>query len=96
MRRYELIGLILDQLQVVLFEARLKAYSLRATSHTRLKARDHCILKLLLVKKTKTVQVHSTLQGEGRLGPNFFLSWMKKSTWSPTQQIINNVSWYVV
>ena len=65
MRRYKLIGLMLDHLEVVLFEVRLGAYSLRTTSHTRLKAHDHFTFKLLLVEKTETVQVHFTLQGEG-------------------------------
>ena len=37
--------------------------SLRATSHTRLKACDHCIRPL--VKKAETVQVHFTLEGKG-------------------------------
>ena len=41
-------------------------HELGATSHMRLTARDHCILRSLVGrKKGKTIQVHVLLVGEG-------------------------------
>jgi hypothetical protein len=50
---------------------------------------------LSLIKKAETVQVHFTLGGEGPKGPKK-LSWVKKCTWIPTWQIVNNVSCFMV
>ena len=38
---------------------------IRATSHTRLKAHDHCNLRVLIGREAETVQVHVTHEGEG-------------------------------
>ena len=37
----------------------------RVTSHTKLKACDHCILKSLINQKAESIQVHFTLEHEG-------------------------------
>ena len=41
------------------------ARTLRATSHTRLKARDHCNLRALIGRRAYTTQIHFTHEGEG-------------------------------
>ena len=53
-----------------------------ATSHTRLKARDYCTSKFVIVQKAETVKVHFTLEGEGLRAHNL-LSQMKSlhPTW---------------
>ena len=38
---------------------------IRATSYTRLKARDHCALRCLVGQKAETIYFHFTLEGEG-------------------------------
>ena len=48
-----------------LLSGKLTSVLFRATSHTRLKANDHCILILSLVEMAKAIQVHFTLEGEG-------------------------------
>ena len=61
---------------------------LRVTSHTRLKACGRCILRFLIGRKAKIVQVHFTLEGEGP--KEIILD--EKFTWNPTWTI-NNASW---
>ena len=51
----------------------------RATSHTRLKARDHCILikDSRWLKRAETVLVHFIVDGSEGLRTQRKLSWMK-------------------
>ena len=66
----------------------------RATSHTKLKACDHCILRSLIGRKGQGCpsSIHTR-----RWRPNCptKLPWMKKFAWILTWQIMDNVPWSV-
>ena len=63
----------------------------KATSHTRVKARDHCNLSALIGRKGGDCpnSLH-TRRWRPKSPKN--TSWIKKSTWSPTWQTMNKVS----
>jgi hypothetical protein len=67
-------------------------YDLRATSHTKLRACDHCTSSVVIGRKggAGPSSLHTMLEG-----PMEYVNarWMQKSTWSLEWHQMNHVSW---
>lgn len=70
----------------------MHVWGMRATSHIRLKAQDHRILRSIIGRKDWDIQVHFTLESEDPRAQKQYPG-RRKPTWTPpTWQTINNVS----